>query len=268
MELIYPLLLYSAAVDFQKAYNLLETAGENFPPDALVTKDDCIIIAGLMRAVEGELVKLNCPVAAESAKKPELCMQDNKLTYGLFRKFLDEVDGRLRDEIKNTYAFSLTPREAAMFNPAQPLLGEDVLAKFESAAFDIEEAAKCLAFGRSTAAVFHALRVLETGIKALSKCLDVPHMEKPAMKSWGIVLGEIKKKIDEKWPNEKDRDSGDGQLFEDLYLLMLAIKAPRNRTMHPARKYTEAEADRFMRTIGEMMIGLAARCDEKGEPKA
>ena len=39
--------------------------------------------------------------------------------------------------------------------------------KFPSAAFDIDEAGKCLAIGRSTAAVFHLMRALETAIRAV-----------------------------------------------------------------------------------------------------
>lgn len=49
---------------------------------------------------------------------------------------------------------------------------------------------------------------------------------------------------------------------------MLALKVPRNGTMHPARKYTEQEADRMLRIIGDIMMALATRLDEEGEPKA
>lgn len=48
---------------------------------------------------------------------------------------------------------------------------------------------------------------------------------------------------------------------------MLAIKTPRNGTMHPARKYTEQEADRMLRVVSDIMTRLAERVDEKGDPK-
>lgn len=268
MELISPLTLYAAAVELSKGYNLIAAAKEGFSPEALVTNADCEQVHILMGSLHNELLKLNCPAASESALKPAAFMKDNALTYGALARFMDEVDGRLRDEIKHTYAFSLTPLEAGFFNPAEPLLGQAVATNFESAAFDIEEAGKCHALGRSTAAVFHALRALEVGIKAVGHCLDIPEIEKPSQRNWGFILGEIKKRIDVKWPKEKDRESGDGELFETLHLLMSVIRVPRNKTMHPARKYTEQEADRLLRVIGDVMTAIAERCDECGEPKA
>lgn len=204
MELISPLLLYSAAIEVHRAYSVIEDRKGGLLPDALVTAQDCTIISALMDQIGGELVKLNCPVAAESARKPGFCMQQNVLTYAMLQRFLDEMDGRIRDEVKNTYAFSLNHLEARFFNPPEPLLGPDVALKFESAAFDIEEAGKCHALGRSTAAVFHAFRVLELGIKALAKCLSVENLEKPKMKNWGFILDEMEKSLKAKFPADKD----------------------------------------------------------------
>jgi hypothetical protein len=144
------------------------------------------------------------------------------------------------------------------------LLGQQVAIAFECASFDIEEAGKCHALGRSTAAVFHAFRVLETGVKSMARCLHVQDLDKPAMKNWGKILEAIENGIKHKWPRETDRDKGDGELFWEVYTQMLALKTPRNGTMHPARKYTEQEADRILRVIGDVMARLAERIDENG----
>lgn len=264
--MISPLLLYSAGVELQKVYSVMEGAKDNFPPSEFVTAEDCAIIAPLMQNIYSELLKLNCPVAASSARKPMALMENNRLSYGALAQALSELDGRLRDEVQYTYAFSLTHQEAALWDPSAPLLGDEVAAKFEAAAFDIEEAAKCHALGRSTAAVFHAFRILEVGIKAVAKCLDVPDLDKPVMKNWGKILEGIEAAIKAKWPKDVDRDSGDGELFWDIYTLMAALKTPRNGTMHPARKYTEQEADRFIRIVGDIMTRLAPRLDQSGQP--
>lgn len=267
MELISPLLLYSTGVDVQKVFALLDAAGENARPEALVTGDDCATILPLLQNITAEFLKLNCPVTATSANKPVESMKTASLTYGFLRNCLLEMDGRLRDEVQYTYAFSLTHAEAALWNPSGPLLGPDVAQAFESAAFDIEEAGRCHALGRSTAAVFHAFRVLEIGIRAVAYCLDVPDLEKPALKNWGKILEGMEACIKAQWPKETDRDSGDGELFWDVYTQMTALKTPRNGTMHPARKYTEQEADRFIRIVGDIMMRLAPRLNERGEPK-
>lgn len=267
MDRISPLLLYSAAIDMQKVHLLVA----DIKKDALdepVTPDDCRVAANLMSSVQDEVLKLNCPVAAKRASHVAGLIEADALTYRGLMEIVQDVDKIIRLEVETTYAFSLNHMEAGFFDPSQPLLGLEVAAKFESASFDIEESGKCHAIGRSTAAVFHAFRVLEVGIKALAKCLNVPDLDKPRMKNWGFVLDGIKTGIESKWPTERDRDHGDGELFWEVYTLMLAIKTPRNGTMHPARKYTEQEADRMLRIIGDIMMRLATRLDENGEPRS
>jgi hypothetical protein len=267
MEKISPLLLYSAAIDLQKVHLIVGEVKKN-NLEELVSANDCEVVANLMDSIQAELMKLNCVVAAKCAGTARQLMAVDALTCGNLIENVSDVDKIIRLEVETTYAFSLSHAEAAFFDPVSPLLGPDVATKFDSCAFDIEEAGKCHALGRSTGAVFHAFRVLEVGIKALAKCLDVQNLDKPKMRNWGFVLDEIKKAIEAKWPSDKDRDEGDGKLFWEVYSFMLALRVPRNGTMHPARKYTEQEADRMLRIIGDIMTSLAARLDEKGEPKA
>jgi hypothetical protein len=49
------------------------------------------------------------------------------------------------------------------------LLGDAVTAKFPDAVVEIRNAGNCLAVGCSTAAVFHLMRVVEFGLRALSR---------------------------------------------------------------------------------------------------
>lgn len=268
MQPVSPLLLYDIASTLHITHNLISAGEDKYPSHQLVTPEDCRIVVNQMSEMHAELVKLNCWAAAKSTQKPLQCIEKSLLTYGVLKTIVEEINGRIRDEIESTYAFSLNPLEAAFFDPAEPLLGPDVATKFESATFDIDEAGKCHALGRSTAAVYHAFRVLELGIKAVAQCLGVQGLEKPKMKNWSFVLDGIKTAVEAKWPTDKDRDSGDGALFWDAYSQMLALRIPRNGTMHPARKYTEQEADRMLRIIGDIMKLLATRVDEKGEPKA
>lgn len=267
MEVISPLLLYTAAIDMQLIYMILDQSKDNRVVGTLVSPDDCSKIAPLMSAISNELVKFSCPVSASSANNPLELMQQGKLTYENVIEYMRELDGRIRDELNQTHSFCLSRIESDLFNPIDPILGWDVHINFESAQFDIEEAAKCHALGRSTAAVFHTFRVLEVGIHALARCLNVPDLDKPKMKNWGFILGAIESALKERWPKETDRDSGDGELFWEVYTLMAAIKTPRNGTMHPARKYTEQEADRILRLVGDIIRRLAERIDENGMPK-
>jgi hypothetical protein len=62
---------------------------------------------------------------------------------------------------------------------------------------DIAEAAKCLALGRTTACVFHLMRVMEMAVVRLGKKLKVTVRDKHDKElAWGPILGNIGKAIE------------------------------------------------------------------------
>jgi HEPN domain-containing protein len=159
----------------------------------------------------------------------------------------------------------------ALYEPTDQLFGSDVATKFSSLTYDIAEAGKCLALERSTASVFHSVRCLEAGIRALSRCLGIPDPTHGSERTWGRLLETLKAAIDEKWPpkNLSARSSQDGRLFERAYAALAAMMNPwRNETMHLAEKYTESEARHIFEVIKGFMGVVASRCDENGEPRA
>jgi hypothetical protein len=165
---------------------------------------------------------------------------------------------------------ALATQERNLFDPTFPLFGEEFAAKFKTQGiFELDEAAKCLALGRPTAAVFHLMRIMELGIRVLALCLGVPDPVKPADRSWAIFLKRIWGAIELKWPTTSDRMTGDGAFFESLYASLDAAKNPwRNGTMHIENKFTDAEAANMFAAVKGFMMKLASRCDEDGEPKA
>jgi hypothetical protein len=260
---------YATAADMQKLLAYIGGANAQFPADHVLDESDRAFVGGLIAAMAGELTKFDCRAAIATTTKILRGCNDGTLTFGAIRPLCEELDGRIRDELSTTYAFTLTAQEASLFDPAENPIRQDFLRKFPSVAYDLEECAKCLALGRSTAAVFHGMRILEKGIAAMSACLGIPDPIKPSDRNWGKVLDKIKEAIDAKWPTTADKDSGDGHLFESLYALMLAVKnAWRNKSMHTASKYTEQEAARIINAGSSFMEQLAERCDEKGKPLA
>lgn len=182
---------------------------------------------------------------------------------------IDDLRRRLLDQAELVACLSLSPKERDLYEPKSPLFGSLFEARFATGgAFEVEEAAKCLALGRSTASVFHLMRAMEMGVYAVSRCLGISD-PKPADRSWGKVLEKVRAGIDAKWPTVASRATGDGEVFELLHASLDAVKNPwRNATMHPANKYTSEEADHVFAAVRGFMMKLAARCDENGEPKA
>jgi hypothetical protein len=189
--------------------------------------------------------------------------------FGDIATSVESINQRLSDELCSTKLFVLKPENQQYYNPLTPLFGSDVDSRFTSVSFELDEAAKCLAFGRPTACVFHLMRIMEIGVGATARCLGIPDPIKPAERNWGHILGEIRGGIHKKWPSTAQRMRDDGALFEELYTSLDAVKNPwRNATMHVERKYTDDEAEHVFVAVKGFMMKLASRCDESGEPKA
>jgi len=194
----------------------------------------------------------------------------DEISFGEWNAVLDELYNRMADETNLISILSLSPKEAALYNPELPLFGQEVQSKYPSASYEIEEAAKCLALGRSTAAVFHLMRVLEIGIRAFARCLGIPDPTKPAEKNWAIILKNIwQDGIEKKWPMAADKQSADGAYFTAIYASLDAVKNPwRNATVHVESKYTADEAEHIFSSVNGFMRKLAGKIDENGNPKA
>ena len=176
---------------------------------------------------------------------------------------LQQLVGRLQDEIAERMLLVVPPEQVPFYEQTAPLFGADFIAKFPSAQFDLSEAGKCMALGRSTAAVFHLMRIMETGLGAVHRCLGIAKPLVGNDRNWGNVLGRIRDNIASrsKWP-EKDA-------FQEIYAMMNAVKdAWRNATMHIENKYTEEEARQIFDTVKGLMTKLASRMDEQGLPLA
>jgi hypothetical protein len=192
----------------------------------------------------------------------------NRSPLSEIQRQIESLHGRIHDELTSRTLLLLSPRETALYGEAVPF-GQDVSDKFPSAAYEVEEAMKCLALGRSTASAFHSIRCLELGIKAISRCLGIPDPTKAADRSWFKLLKAIKDETDKRWPTSTNKLSGDGRFFEEAYAALAAMQNPyRNATMHLDQKYTEAEAQHTFDIVKGFMVKLASRCDENGEPNA
>lgn len=174
---------------------------------------------------------------------------------------LYQLIGCLRSEAVTKAAMVLPPEKLQLYSPASPIFGSDVRSKFPAAIYDIDEAAKCLALGRSTATVFHLMRVLERALKAVNACLGLPLPNNP---SWGIWLNEIRQERLKRGKNWQEND-----FFQDVWQRLDSIKdAQRDPTMHVQTIHTEQEASIIFSNTEAFMKKLASRMDENGDPKA
>jgi hypothetical protein len=124
---------------------------------------------------------------------------------------------------------------------------------------DIEEAGKCLALGRATACVLHTMRILEVGLKALAKALNIPYAP-----SWESYLKQISDQIAAKHKNKTTKWKREEKFYRDLSGDLLLVKqAWRNPTMHIDRKYGIDEAEQIFNAAKIFMQRLASHFTEK-----
>jgi hypothetical protein len=190
--------------------------------------------------------------------------ETQQLTY-----LISETCQRISDELGSRFLLSIPAEKAPFYTGKKTTFRGDVPAKFPSLQYEIEEAGKCYALGRSTACVFHAVRALEAGLRAFARCLGIPDPTTGSQRNWQYILDQLKKEIDRRWPKPAARFTGDGKDFEFLYAGLAAMKNPyRNSTAHLDAVYTEDNATYFLDVIGGFMSALASRMDEQGQPFA
>lgn len=242
--------------------------GKAFYGETKITEEGKAHIRSKFRGFAPHLDALGAKITAMAVQEAEKSFSSPYTTWHNVKSRLDEIDNTLRRELSYATVLVLEPKEQAYFAAKEPLFGPDFESKFRTAgSFELDEASKCLALGRSTAAVFHLMRLMEIGIGATAKCLGIPDPIKPAQRNWGAILKSIKDAVDAKWPSPADRMCGDGNLFEGIFASLDAVKNPwRNATMHIENKYTEDEAEHIFIAVKGFMKKLASRVDEDGSP--
>jgi len=127
-----------------------------------------------------------------------------------------------------------------------PLFGPQAFEKFSDVTYDIEEAGNCIATERTTAAVFHLMRVLEVALRAIGVALGIPDPVKEADRNWAAMLRNIRNKIDQNAKaGEQTWQLGQPwrTFYDGAYNDLSAIKtAWRNPVMHVEGVYDPARA--------------------------
>lgn len=202
-----------------------------------------------------------------------------KLIEDIYKKFkedginpdgrdIDEILNRVKHEIGINLFLLLSSESQKYYDPQEPF-GKDVSIKFSSLIYDIDEAHKSYALERNTASVYHSVRCLEGGIRALYRCMGIAEPTKGCQKNWHFILDEIEKAIKVKWPSATDKMLDDYIVISGFHAALSAMKDPyRNPTMHLDSKYDSEDALYYLQMIKGFMCRVAKRMDEQGLPKA
>jgi len=175
-------------------------------------------------------------------------------------RILDEFSSRVVHELKRRI-FVYIPPDRARHLDEQLLgryFGEGVANAFPELASEIDEASRCLGFGCNTAAVFHLMRVVEIGLRAMATEIGVDRQAN----SWGGIIGQLEARLSEIDATKKTPEIRKTEKrIADLRLTVDAIRrAWRNPTVHEvATNFTDEQAERVYQTVRDFMQILATR---------
>jgi hypothetical protein len=250
-------------LQFANIAGMYESAGifaDNF--DTPMVGDIRASLSGIVSKMEEGCRELGLVASTATCKKLDTLLESPQVTRRETAKLYLELQGRIDDELEENILISVDPSHANLYTNLQ-LFGQRVGDAFPSAAIDIEEAGKCLALGRSTAAVFHLMRVLESGLRALGASLGDPTLDANANPTWDRIL----KRGDIELLKSADKRSREwqakGEFFTDAIANLRAVKtAWRNPTMHVIGVYDPEKALDVFNTVGALMRHLATELHE------
>jgi hypothetical protein len=174
------------------------------------------------------------------------------------REQVTELQVRVRDELSHIELWLIT-KEESRFLKINPF-GEDIPNKFDPARHDIEEAGKCLAYGRGTACVFHLMRVMEVGLRALAASLNDPRLDPRRNPSWDTILKKCDEELLKPMRDRAEEWREDDAFYSTASAQLHAVKdAWRNPTMHVERKYTTEEAEEVWNAVRAFMRHLSKK---------
>jgi hypothetical protein len=167
--------------------------------------------------------------------------------------------------------FHLSNDRAKYFNAVR-LFGEEVDSAFPYARDDIREAGNCMATERNTAAVFHLMRVVEWGLRALCGSLGMRQVRRSkrshiplAWADWETLLNQLQPRIESRINKLKRgaRRQAEQEFYYPILQDIRGIKdAWRNQVMHTRSEYSRVQADAVFEHVRRIMSTLATRISE------
>lgn len=201
--------------------------------------------AALTTLADG-LTGIGAPVAARAASGLLRVHEPAAVAPAMIeiKQRLDDELALMRVEPAAALAW-IAPDEDAPFGP-------QVADRFPSCAHDIDEAVRCLALQRPTAAMLHGMRVAQSALAALARLTGVARAAgEGTVPTWRAAVTGLRLGI--------DRHSEVADALETLR------RRWRSPSLLPAAKYTEEEATRALQALAALMQAVALVCDERGE---
>lgn len=230
--------------------------------------DDWLGFGNDFREMGHHCVELGLKASAATCRRMEALTergQESQVTIGELRHVYGEFEGRFADEMEGTVTLFVEPADVGYYTDPTGAFQKDaaVTERFPSIRYDVEEAGKCLALSRSTACVFHLMRVMEAALRVLARTLNDPRLNPDVNRSWDAILKKCREELDKPLAQRSPEWREDEKFYSGAAARLTAVKdAWRNPTMHVGTKYTPEETQDIWNHVGAFMRHLATKLKE------
>lgn len=169
----------------------------------------------------------------------------------------------LRAELR-TKLFVFVPPHRASFYESDSLLTIAATQAFPTAVNEIKAAGNCYSVGLYTASVFHSMRAVEIGLRALGNALSVSFPFPIEQAEWHPLIEQIQSRIEEQKKRAKSAEKDtDLQFYSEAAVQFRYFKDGwRIRVAHARATYDEPEALGVVEHARSFFETLATRLSE------
>lgn len=160
--------------------------------------------------------------------------------------------------------FLFVPSESAKYYEIDGIVSELTKDRFPGASAEIRAAATCFALDQYTAAVFHAMRAAEIGIRALAEDAKVTLKHHIELADWQDIQRGLHEKITEigRMPRSIKRDEDLEFYSQSAAQLQFFKDGWRVRVMHARSVYSQSQAQEALEHVRSFFDALSIRLAE------
>jgi hypothetical protein len=188
-------------------------------------------------------------------------VRQEKRTYGEIQPRVGVLRDRIKDELSTRLLLSLSTTEADHFANFKKDW-EKAIERFPEAFSDIEEARKCFALNRYSAAVFHSTQIVEYGLVELGKFLKV----RDPKSGWAAVTNALSNVIRKDHRARTRFEKKNYAFLEQTHGTVEALKdAWRNKVSHAHGRLVLLTTDFTPAVTEEILIAVRGFMRRLGE---
>ena len=179
----------------------------------------------------------------------------------------------IQDEIKSHLFLFVPPHRAIYYKRFEEIINDDdqvsqFAQSFPDAAIEVFHAGNCFATGEYTACVFHSMRAVELGLRAMAIALNVTLSHPIELAEWQALISNIETKIKEMQQLSKSTNKDENITFysDAASQFRYFRDAYRHHVAHARKNYEEDQAKSIMDRTEEFLKSLATKLSEPNTP--